>query len=79
MGSESDEKAGLDPRIAYGAGYLLGVLIRHGLQAVPVIDEDGYYTDEITVTVPNPDHHYPDMNCRVRVEGWESPWWEDDT
>ena len=66
---EGKKSHSLDAGIVWGAGYIVGHLIRQGIQAMPVMDEGGY-TDEIEIFIPNPDHHYPDLRAVVKVLGW---------
>ena len=56
----------LDDQHALRTGFLLGTLMKAGIEVSPDVDGDGNYTDELTVRLPD-DDGLPPVTIRIKV------------
>lgn len=62
----------LDPNIALHTGLVLGTLLKHGVEAEPVLDRNGDYTEEITIPTfvfNNDEGERRTLRVRIQIVG----------
>ena len=58
----------MDGTLAFRVGLLLGEFMNRGVDAKPIIDDDGNYTDVIEVRLDDPFRHVT-LNLKVQNDG----------
>lgn len=61
----------VDDRHALYAGWVLGIALNNGLEALPVVDEAGNATDRIAIQLPKPadvfEDTWPDTHVTITL------------
>jgi hypothetical protein len=54
-------------RHALQAGFLMGLMLKHGVDIRPVVDDDGNYTDAYTIRLDGDFLARPYLDIKIRV------------